>query len=83
MVEDTNRVLVGSRHYIPLVLKFSQDKDKDLPYVPSPGIGTPTSYTNKEECQRHEVEKIKSIEGQMFSGVEQVTGAPVGQVGVR
>ena len=81
MVEDTDGVVVVSGNYIPSVLKFLRDRDKDVPYEPPPGIGTPTSNSNKEDSQRHEIEKITTIEGQIPTGVERVTGAPVGQVG--
>ena len=55
MVEDTNGVVVVSRKYIPSVLKFPRDRDKDVPREPPPNIGTLISDTNKEDSQPHAV----------------------------
>ena len=55
MVEDTDGVVVVSGKYIPPVLKFPRDRDKDVPRELPPNTGTLTSDTNKKDSQRHTV----------------------------
>ena len=49
MVKDTNGVVIVLRNYNLPVLKFLQERDKDVLYETPPGIGASIYDTNKKD----------------------------------